>query len=111
MRIDDDVLPFVTRYHDHFRRKTRGLDVKLHAVTAGIAHGRTADTARTLRPLTTHLVLRICGELAAKVEIIAIARTPELKVNIAVVAAPLTVIGIAADPFGCSILGPQCPRP
>ena len=106
MRVDDDTLMSVPRDHDKLGRKARAFDVKLQPVAAPIANGRTAHTARALRPAPVDLVLAVDRELANEVEIVAVAGTAQLKIDF-VRGASRAVVGIATDTLGGAVLGPQ----
>jgi len=106
MRVDDDALMLIFRDHDKLGRKARAFDVKLQPVAAHITDGRAAHAARALGPAAVDLVLAVDGELAAEVEIVAVAGAAQLKTNF-VRGASLAVVGIAADALGRAVLGLQ----
>ena len=86
MRVDDDALMLIFRDHDKLGRKARAFDVKLQPVAAHITDGRAAHAARALRPAAVDLVLAVDGELAAEVEIVAVAGTANIELEIPLVA-------------------------
>src|SRR5262245_26207854 len=102
MRVDDDVLPLVSRDHHHLSRKACAFDVKLQPVAAPIANGRAAHAARALGPAAGDLVLAVDRKLAEEVEIVAVAGAAQLKMDF-VRGAARTIVGIAADTFGRAI--------
>jgi len=104
MRVDGDALSLVSRDHDNLCRKARAFDVELQPVAAPIADGRAAHAARAFSPAAGDLVLAVDRELAAEVEIVAVAGAAQLKINF-IRRASRSVVGIAADPFGRAIFG------
>src|SRR5262249_42834196 len=106
MRVDDDALPLVFRYHNHLGRKARAFDVKLQPVAAPIADGRATHAACALGPAAGDLALAVDRKLAEKVEIVAVAGAAQLKIDF-VRCTSHAVVGVAADTFGRTILGLQ----
>ena len=103
MRVYDDALMLVFCDHDELGREARAFDVKLQPVATPIAVGCAAHAARALGPAAGDLVLAINRELAAEVEIVAVAGTAQLKIDF-VRGASRAVVGIASDALGGPVL-------
>src|SRR5262249_1249258 len=106
MRVDGDALPLVSRDHDNLGRKSRTFDMELQPIAAPVADGRAAHAARALGPTTGHLILAVDSKFAGEVEIVTVAGAAQLKMNF-VRRASRSVVGIASDTFGRTILGLQ----